>query len=97
MKRKKKTLNIYFFQGTNILLTFSIKQAFFGSSQVALVAENLPASAGDERRAGSIAWSVRSPGEGNGSPLQYSCLRNPMGRGAWWVPLHEVAKIRTQL
>ena len=97
MRREKKTLNIYFFQGTNILLTFSIKQAFFGSSQLALVAKNPPANAGDERRAGSIAWSGRSPGEGNGNPLQYSCLRNPMGRGAWWAIVHGVTKSWKQL
>ena len=35
-------------------------------------------------------WSRRSPGEGTGHPLQYSCLENPMGRGAWWATVHEV-------
>ena len=39
----------------------------------------------------------RSPGEGNGSPLQYSCLENPMDRGAWWATVHGVAKSWTQL
>ena len=43
--------------------------------------KNLPASAGD---AGLIPGSGRSPGEGNGNPLQYSCLGNAMDRGAWW-------------
>ena len=38
-----------------------------------------------------------SPGEGNGNPLQYSCLENPMDRGAWWATVHRVAKSRTQL
>ena len=52
------------------------------SSQVALVVKNLPASAGDARDAGSIPGWGRSPGEGNGSPLQNSCLENPMDRGA---------------
>ena len=42
-----------------------------------------PANAGDKRDAGSIAWSKRSPGGGNGNPLQYSCLGNPTDRGAW--------------
>ena len=51
--------------------------------------ENLPANAGD---AGSIPGLGRSPGEGNGSPLQYSCLENPMDRGAWWVTVHEITK-----
>ena len=53
------------------------------------VVENLPANAGD---AGSIPGLGRSPGEGNGSPLQYSCLENPMDRGAWWVTVHEITK-----
>ena len=39
----------------------------------------------------------RSPGEGNGNQLQYSCLRNPMDRGAWWAAVHGVAKSQTQL
>ena len=46
---------------------------------------------------GSIPGSGRSPGEGNGNWLQYSCLENPMGRGTWQVTVHEVAKSRTQL
>ena len=52
-------------------------------SQVVLVVNNPPANAGDTRDAGSIPGSGRSPGEGNDNPLQYSCLQNPMGRGAW--------------
>ena len=51
--------------------------------------KNLPANAGD---VGSIAGLGRSPGEGNGNPLQYSCLGNPMDRGAWWDKVHGVAK-----
>ena len=46
---------------------------------------------------GSIAGSGRSPGEGNGNPLQYSCLRNPMDRGARWVMVHGVKKSQKQL
>ena len=46
---------------------------------------------------GSIPESGRSPGEGNGNPLQYSCLENPMDRGAWWATVHGVAKSRTRL
>ena len=45
--------------------------------------KNLPASAGDAGDSGLIPGSGRSPGEGNGNPLQYSCLENPMDRGAW--------------
>ena len=46
---------------------------------------------------GSIPGSGRSPGEGNGNPLQYSCLENPMGGGAWWATVHGVKKSRTRL
>ena len=46
---------------------------------------------------GSICRSGRSPGEGNGNPLQYSCLENPMDGGAWWVTVHGVAKSWTRL
>ena len=51
-------------------------------------------SAGD---LGSIPGLWKSPGEGNGNPLQYSCLENPMDRGAWYATVHGVAKSRTQL
>ena len=46
---------------------------------------------------GSIPGSGRSPGEGSGNPLQYSCLENPMHRGAWWAAVHGVAKSQAQL
>ena len=52
------------------------------ASQVALVVKNPPATVGDVRDTGSIPGLGRSPGEGNGNPLQYSCLQNPMDRGA---------------
>ena len=45
----------------------------------------------------SIPGLGRSPGEGNGNPLQYSCLENPMDRGAWWATVHRVAKSWTRL
>ena len=51
--------------------------------------KNLPANAGDR---GLIPGSGRSPGGGNGNPLQYSCLENSMDRGAWWATVHGVAK-----
>ena len=66
---------------------------FLGGS----VVKNPPASAGDAGDLGSIPGSGRSPGEGNGNPLQYSCLGNPMDRGAWGATVHGVAKSRTQL
>ena len=46
---------------------------------------------------GSIPWSGRSPGEGNGNPLQYSCLEDPMDREAWWATVLGVAKFRARL
>ena len=55
---------------------------------------NLPANAGDS---GSVPGSGRSPGEGNGKSLQYSCLGNPMDRGAWQATVLEVATSRTRL
>ena len=59
--------------------------------------KNLPDNAGDIRDVGLIPVSGRSPGEGNGTPLQYSCLENPMDRGAWWATVHGVAKKLTRL
>ena len=67
-----------------------------GASQVALVVKNPPANAGDVREVGLIPESGRSPGAGPRSPLQYSCLENPMDRGSWWA-IHGVAKSGTQL
>ena len=56
----------------------------------------VPANAGDTRDAGSIRESGRSPGVGNGNPLQYSCLQNSMDRGALRATAHGVAKSRTE-
>ena len=56
--------------------------------------KNLPDSAGD---AGSFPGSGRSPGEGDGNPLQCSCLENSMDGGAWWDVVHGITKSRTQL
>ena len=58
------------------------------------VVKNLPAKAEDR---GSIPGSGRSPGGGNGNPLQYLCLENPMDRGTWWATVHGVTKSQTQL
>ena len=58
---------------------------------------NPSASAGDIRKVGLIPGSRRSPGVGNGNPLQYSCLENPKDRGAWWVTFRVVSKIQTWL
>ena len=62
---------------------------------MALVVKNLPASAGDIRDAGLIPGSGRSPGRGNGDPLQYSCLENPMDREAWQTTVQRVSKCWT--
>ena len=69
---------------------------FTGASQVALVVKNLPANAGDARDLGSISGSERPPEIGNGTPLQYSCLENPMDRGTWRATVHGAAKSWTQ-
>ena len=68
-----------------------------GASQVALVVKKMPANAGDAGDAGSIPGLRRSPRGGNGNPLQFTCLENPMGRGAWQVVVHSVAKSGTKL
>ena len=60
-----------------------------GSFPSSSVVKNSPVNAGDM---GSVPELGRSPGEGNGNPLQYSYLRNPMDRGAWWAAVHAVAK-----
>ena len=52
---------------------------------------------GHVRDKGSVPGSRRSPGGGNGNPLQYSCLENPMDKGAWWATVHWVTKSQTQL
>ena len=68
-----------------------------GASQVELMVKNLPASAGDIRDTGSIPGSGRSPGGGQGNPLQYSYLENTMDREDWQATVHRVAKGRTPL
>ena len=65
---------------------------------MALVIKNLPANTRDIRDTGSIPGREDFlPREGNGNPLQYSCLESPMDRGVWWATVHSVAKSRTQL
>ena len=61
------------------------------------VVKNMPAKARDTGDIVSIPGSERSPGEGNGNPLQYSCLENSMDRGAWWATVHGVTKNQTRL
>ena len=75
----------------------------FGISKLLIYRMGFPggsegkASARNAGDLGSIPGSGRSPGEGNGNPLQYSRLENPMGGGAWWATVHRVAKSQTRL
>ena len=55
--------------------------------------KNTPANAGDIGHAGSVSGLGRFPGGVNSNPLQYSCLENPMGRGAWWAMVHGVTRV----
>ena len=64
---------------------------------VTQVVKNLTSNAGDARDVGSIPKSERSTGGGNDNLLQYSCLENPMDRGAWWATVHRVTKSWTRL
>ena len=80
-----------------MILTFSLGWAFsqFGASQMSLVVKNLPANAGEVRDAGSVSGLGRSPGGGQGYPIQCSCLESPMDRGAWRATVPGVKKLDT--
>ena len=67
---------------------------FYLSSQAMLVVKNLLANAGDIKDVGLIPGLGRSPGEGNGTPLQYSCLENSMDRGAWGLQSMRSQRVR---
>ena len=71
------------------------QQHTYQSSLVVLVVKNSPTIAGDLRDVCSVPGLGRSPGIGNGNPLQYSCMKNSMDRGAWWATVHGVAKSPT--
>ena len=66
-------------------------------TNVVLEVKNPPANAGDVRDLDLIPGSGRAPGEGNGNPLQYFCLKNPMDRRAWRTTVHGVTKSQTRL
>ena len=70
---------------------------FLWTSLVAQWVKNPTARQETQANTGSIHWLGRSPGKGNGYPFQYSCLENPMDRGAWQATVHKVTKSRTQL
>ena len=76
---------------------FNMEYVHSRGSQRATLVKNLPANAEDIRDVGSTPGSGRSPGGGHGNPLLYSCLENPMERGAWRATVHSVAKSETQL
>ena len=59
--------------------------------------KNLPTNAGDTGDVGSVPESGRSPGVGNGNPLQHSCVENSTDRGCWWAAVHGVRKSRSRL
>ena len=78
-------------------LLFNMLSSCVGASQVALVVKKQPANAGDITHVGSIPGSGRSPGVGNGNPLQCSCLENPRDRGAWWAAVYGASQSQTGL
>ena len=94
VEKSRTRLSDFYF--THVYLYFQM-DIHIWASQVALVVKNPPANAGDTRDKGSFPGLGRSPGEGNGDPLQYSCLGNPMDRGAWRAMVHGVTKSQTQL
>ena len=69
--------------------------ALKGASQAMLVVKKTLAYTGDVRDGSSVLGLGRSPGGGHGNPLQYSCLENPMERGAWWATVRRLAKSQT--
>ena len=73
------------------------KNTFHLKGNIKKKKEKAPANAGDARDTGSVPGSGRSPGVGNGNPLQYSCLENSMDRRAWGARVHGVSKSRTGL
>ena len=73
-------------------MTLFLAMTAYRASQITLVVKNLIA---DTRNEGLIPGSGRSRGEGNGNLLQYSCLENPMDKGAWCATVHRVAKSQT--
>ena len=85
------------FQGCSLLFYRLFIVTVLGLSWDFPGGSEIKASACNVGDLGSIPGLGRSPGEGKGNPLQYSCLENPMDRGAWWATVHGVAKSRTRL
>ena len=93
----KRTLKINTEKEVSYAMIVYLESYNLCGTQVALVVKNLPANEQDLRDAGSVPGLGRSSGEGNGDPLQYSCLENPMDRGTWRVTVHRVTKSQTRL
>ena len=98
---KTLSFSIYFYVSIYLAVSSQMQQAesliFEAAYQIfpcSSVGKESACNAGD---LGSIPGLGRSPGEGNGNPLQYSCLENPMDRGAWWATVHGVARVRHDL
>ena len=89
------------FKPTFSLSSFTFIKRLFSSSSLSAMGfpggAEVKASACNAGDLGLIPGLGRSPGEGNGNPLQYPCLENPMDGGAWWASVHGVAKSRTRL
>ena len=83
---------MFYLNGSKLSIVYSLR-GFPGGS----VVKNPPANVGDARDAGSIPGLGRFLREGNNNPLQYSCLENPIDRGAWPATVHGFAKSRAQL
>ena len=85
-----RDISVFFFNKVFFIRLYKDKLGFPGVS----VVKNLPAKAG---HMGSTPGPERSPGGGNGNPLQYSCLDNPMDRGDWWASVHGITNSQIQL
>ena len=88
----EKKINSYYFKNDCYFMSLL---PVAGAFQVALVVKNLPANAGDVREISSILGLGRYPGGGHGNSLQYSCLENPLDRGARQATVHRAAKSQT--
>ena len=85
--------SLHIFLGSCLFVTCNTgfpNNAIIWASLVVQMVKSLPANAGDM---GSIPWSGRSPGGGNGNPLQYSCPENPMDRRSWWATAHRLQRV----
>ena len=85
------------FLSLSLLKIFFLCEPFKGASLLTWWVKNLPVNTGHVKDVGLIPGWRRSPQGGNGSLLQYSCLSNPMHRGAWWATVQRISKSQTQM